>query len=535
MNFYRSNKPLCWLIVVSTAMRILFGLEPLGNGEAYYARGAMDLQLSYFDQPPLFLWLAGLFVKAAGFSSFVLRLPSILFFIGTTLLIYRISLDLYSSKSAAFFSALALNTSAVFTLSTGVFLQPDAPLIFFWLLSFYALLKIFFPSRETDNLNKKKSGYFLKWSMVLGLSLGLTGLSKYHVVFFVAGVIIFMLLNKDYRGWFLRYPLYLSLLVALLVFSPVLAWNYENNWVSFLFQAGRAGTTESSLRFDWLLRSIGGQALWVLPWIWVPLVIQIPALYKKKDELIQRQLLFWTAIPVIVFFTIVTLWSDLQYHFHWQAPGYLLLFIPLGRWIDRKMAAGHKKAVIRYIVFFTSFTVLLLALLFIQTRTGFLTRYAPKLAKDDPTALVNDFAAVKEKFEEKGWMGDTGIFVGSTRWWLAGLVDYSLKYEKDFLIFSPDPRNYAYLSYPRKLLGKNCIIVISGYQSTVENDVVPFFDNVQLVDSCWIERWEGEQARKMDFYYCTNFRYPDTPMPEIPIYAQLHDLPPFSLMNSRCH
>ena len=52
----------------------------LGIGEAYYFRGAEHLELSYFDQPPLFFWLGGLSVKLFGLSNFGIRFPAVLLF-----------------------------------------------------------------------------------------------------------------------------------------------------------------------------------------------------------------------------------------------------------------------------------------------------------------------------------------------------------------------------------------------------------------------------------------------------------------------
>ncbi len=526
---YSQNKKIYWLILISSLVRMLMATFPLSNGEAYYARGTLELQLSYFDQPPLFLWISGLFVKVFGYNPLVLRFSSIIFFAGITLLIYHITRRIYNNQQAGFLAALFINISAVFSISIGAFFQPDSPLHFFWLLSFYFILDIFFYSEEVP---KKK--LFLKF-IYLGITLGLTALSKYHIVFLVFGVFLFLLFSSSHRKWLTHYGPYLSLLITLIFFLPVLVWNYQNDWISFTFQSSRAGASESSLRFDWLIRSIGGQALWVLPWIWIPLIYQLWRLIKVKDNEMIHRLIFWTALPVIVFFTIVTLWSDLQFHFHWQAPGYMMLFIPLGYWLAHKQGTYSK-----IMNFLNIATVVVCCLSFIllgiHVHTGFWQLYGPKwLAQqfdnhNDPTIYFNEYKAVKQTFEKHGWLKDDNIFAGCPRWWFAGLADFSLRGQKDFLIFSGDTRNYTYLSHPERLLGKDCIIVIPGYKVNIKNDVAPFFDKIEHIDSCWIERFEGERELQVDFYYCENFKTPYHSVRNLPIYAQMHGLAPFSLI-----
>ena len=52
---------------------------------------------------------------------------------------------------------------------------------------------------------------------------------------------------------------YLALALGLFVFSPVLIWNSQHDWVSFRFQGGRAlGLTWP--RPDYFLRGVGGMA-----------------------------------------------------------------------------------------------------------------------------------------------------------------------------------------------------------------------------------------------------------------------------------
>lgn len=539
-NILKEDKRLTYLLTISALIRILFSFSPLMNGEAYYARGVWDLQWSYFDQPPLFFWISGVFVKLFGYNNFALRISSILFFALTTLVLYQLTFEIFKSKRAAFLSALMFNISAVFTLSFAIFAQPDAIFIFFWLMSFYAIYKLFFPKIDVANLTQyRKSKYTCKWWLIFALSFGFGALSKYNIAFLGFGIFMYCVFNKEQRHWFYHYGPYLAIALVILIFAPVLYWNSQNDWISFVFQSARAGATETSLRWDWFFRSIGGQILWLLPWVWIPLVIQIFLLYRNRHQNKVYELIAWLSLPTIMFFTIVTLWSDLVYHFHWQTPGYLMLFIPLGAWLDSKVE-HYGTIFYRSVTAISLITLGLFVLLVVHINTGFWTSYGPKwLAltfkqKNDPTIYCYSFDAVKEKFEEKGWLKDEKVFVGASIWWLSGLIDYSFKGEKDFMLITKEPRNYAFLLDPNKVLGKNCVLVsIENFMISNEDQVSPFFDKVELVDSTFIERYEDENELKLYFFYCTNFKKPAQALSEMPLYAQLHGLAPFELIMNK--
>lgn len=329
------------LIVVTFILRTI-GAWAIGwgTGEAYYLSSARQFHLSYFDQPPLSLWVIWATLQLTGSESvLVVRLPFIAMFAVSTWLVFDITRRIHSPL-AGFYAALIVNASVLFSISIGSWTQPDAPMVLFWLATVRVLLEIFFGEGT-------KRPYLL-WALA-GLMLGLTFLSKYHAVFLVAGTGLFILLNSTQRHWLGHKAPWLALLIALAVFSPVLIWNAQNDWVSFGFQGGRA-LAESSLRWDGFIRMIWGQLLYMTPWL------ALPALYigvraaavgprgQFPTGMVPGAAALFTYIawPPVIFFTLVALWSDTQFHFHWQAPGYLMLFMVLGAW-----AAGKDTRAIR--------------------------------------------------------------------------------------------------------------------------------------------------------------------------------------------
>jgi Dolichyl-phosphate-mannose-protein mannosyltransferase len=506
----------------------------LGYGESYYFRGALHLDLSYFDQPPLFFWLGAISIKIFGLTNFGIRFPSVLLFAGTSWLLFVVTRQLFNAK-AGFWAAVIMNLSAVFTFAVACWYQPDAPLMFFWLVATYFIVELMVgPGAEHSEKTRNSRRTWLLW-LAVGVSMGLATLSKYHVLFLFAGVFMFIATNKNQRHW-LRHPgPYIAVLITIIMALPILWWNYNNNWVSFVFQGSRAGAgPKFQLHFDWFFRSIGGQAAFLLPWIWVPTIRQLFISFKLRKQLLAYSFIFWMSILPIVFFTVVTLWSDLQYHFHWQAPGYMMLFIALGFAIDRSLnsEAKGKRLTRRWINFSIIFTVLTISVLTLHMVTGFWSAYGPKGVVHyfhgdnlDPTIQGVDYTDIQTRFEKEGWLNDSKIFTGSTRWWLTGKLDWALKGKKEIVVFNADPRNLAFLVEPKNLIGKDCIIIGDQHQAYVDADVKPFFDSVKQVKDIPIIRNGVEYT--LQVYYCTNFHVPAQPRMDLPVYRQLIGLPPF--------
>ncbi|MGZ3943894.1 MAG: ArnT family glycosyltransferase [Mucilaginibacter sp.] len=524
------------ILITFVARLFIAAYTGLGIGEAYYFRGSVHLEWSYFDQPPLFFWLSGLSIKIFGLTNLGLRFPAVLLFAGTSWLLFLITRQLFNAK-AGFWAVTVMNLSAVFTIAIACWFQPDAPLMFFWLASIYFIVQIMFfqPSDDIKVVRNSRRTWLL-WIMT-GVCLGLATLSKYHVLFIFAGVFLFIATNKKQRHWLTHAGPYLAVLITLIFALPVIWWNYNNNWASFVFQGSRAGTgSKFHLHIDWFLRSIGGQALWLLPWIWFPVMRQLFKSFKLRNESETYGFFFWLAALPIVFFTVVTLWADLQYHFHWQAPGYMMLFIPLGFAIDKGLNVSGEwtRFTRRWLNFSACFTILTIGVIGTHMVTGFWQFYGPKwMVKElhgdniDPSIQGVDYNDIKTRFEKEGWLQNKNIFAGSSRWWLTGKVDWALKGQKEVITFSNDPRNTAFLIDPKTVIGHDAIIIGQDTGPSVRDDVNPFFDSVTQLPDIAVMRG-GRDELHLQVYYCKNFHQATTKLQnDMPLFRQLNGQPPF--------
>jgi hypothetical protein len=530
-----ANYTLILIVLTFVARCFIAAYTGLGNGESYYFRGSLHLDASYFDQPPLFFWLGAISIKIFGLTNFGIRFASVLLFVGTSWLLFLITRKLFNAK-AGFWAVTIMNLSALYTVAIACWYQPDAPLMFFWLLATWFIIQLMVaPGTENSEATRNSRKIWLLW-LAVGLSMGLATLSKYHVLFLFAGVFMYIATNKSQRHWLWHPGPYIAILITLLMASPIIWWNYHNNWVSFVFQGSRAGVNGEhfKLHFDWFFRSIGGQAAFLLPWIWIPTIRQLFISYKLRGQSQPYSFIFWMAILPIVFFTIVTLWSDLQFHFHWQAPGYMMLFIALGYSIDTALNnhLATYKLTRRWLNFSVCFTVITISVLSLHMVTGFWTSYGPKWVVHkfhgdnlDPTIQGIDYDDINTRFEKEGWMKNPKIFAASTRWWLSGKIDWVLRGKKDILVFDPDPRNLAFLVDPKTLIGSDAIIIGDHHEGNIDKTAKPFFDSITQLPDVQIIRNGPEYT--LQVYYCKNFHLSKTKRMDLPLYRQLIGLPPF--------
>jgi 4-amino-4-deoxy-L-arabinose transferase-like glycosyltransferase len=257
----------------------LSAIVPLVGDEAYYWVWAQNLQLSYFDHPPFVAWL----FKASelGNSSLSPRFFSLLFSAGTIFFWIQISKDLFKTQRELFFWALVLGLSPLIGFGS-LLVTPDVPLMFFWTLSTWLALRIIRTSRMLDY-------------SFLGMALGLGFCSKYHIVLWPLGLLIF--LWRD-RQWRLVNPsgLLLTFVFGLVFSAPVLLWNFQNNFASFRFQVDH-GLNQGTWDWRWGIEYLMGQALVLFPLIFSKKFYDFPGAHDSKRRI--HLFLGWT--PLVFF------------------------------------------------------------------------------------------------------------------------------------------------------------------------------------------------------------------------------------------
>ena len=431
------------LILATFLARLLFAAAlGLGIDESYMVAAGRQLRLGYFDHPPIAWWLAWASAHlAGGDSALVVRLPFIVLFALTTWLMYLVTTALFGAW-AGLWAAVLANLCPVIGVTAGTWVLPDGPL-FAALLGATLCLIAALPAE-----GRAAWGWWLGAGICAGLALS----SKYSAALTILGAIGFLLTEKESRRWLSRPHPYVAGLAALMVFTPVLIWNARHGWVSFLFQGGRAEG-----RFNPLgpVLTLAGGALFLLPWIWLALVVCGFNALRRGPADKGRWLLVCLAAPPIIFFTLISLWSRVL--FHWAAPGYLMLLPLLGEAIARRQWSR------RWLAATAAIVVLGAAFVGSEVRFDWLPSAIGEFRLgNDPGIAAVDWTSLRQELAERGLLNRPGMVVAATRWLDAGKIDYALGGRVPVICLGSDPREYGIIAPVGDYAGADVLIVAPG-------------------------------------------------------------------------
>jgi 4-amino-4-deoxy-L-arabinose transferase-like glycosyltransferase len=435
------------LIAAGLLLRLLFAaVLALGVDESYMVAAGRRLQLGYFDHPPLSWWLARGAAHVFGSEeALVVRLPFILLFTLSTWLMYRLGAALFDRR-AGLVAAIVMNLAPVLGVTSATWVLPDGPL-YAGLLGAALCLAKALPTKGRAAWG---------WWLGAGIGAGLALLAKYSAVLTILGALLFLVSEPRSRWWLTRPHPYAAAALAFALFLPVLIWNARHGWISFHFQLGR-----SAGRFDPLgpLLGLGGAALYFLPWLWLPLVwCSVEALRRGPADR-NSWLLVCLAAPPIVFFTGISLWSHVL--FHWAAPGYLMLVPLLGAALDRRRRPDRLVAL--WLAATTVFVLAGAGLAVAAVRYNWLPWAVSRSASGkSPLAAAVDWTSLRDELARRGLLDRPGIAVAAIRWLDAGKIDYALGGRIPVLCLGPDPRQYGLTAPLADYAGRDLLIVAPG-------------------------------------------------------------------------
>jgi hypothetical protein len=188
--------------------------------ELQFLSDARHLDWGFVSYPPLTPFVESLSLHLFGLSLIGLRLASVL---AQTLVVIVSSLmarDLGGNRQAQAFTALAVGLSPLVTFEATEFQYTTFGMLWWVLVSWFTIRLL-----KTENP---------RWWLGIGAAIGMGLLTKYSVTFFVAGLLIGLVLTRS-RRYFASPWFWAGVGLALLLFSPNIVWLVRHDFISYHF------------------------------------------------------------------------------------------------------------------------------------------------------------------------------------------------------------------------------------------------------------------------------------------------------------
>src|SRR3979411_2688380 len=301
---------------------------PLTFDEAYYWMWSKHLASGYYDHPPGVAYVIRLGTMIAGDTELGVRLVSILLALPMSWAVYRTASILFGVRLAST-ATILLNVTLMAAVGT-LIVTPDAPLLVASSFVLFFLAKVLETGRGA-------------WWLAVGAAVGAALLSKYTAMFFGPAILIWLVAVPKLRRWLISLWLYLGGLVALLMFTPVILWNADHHWVSFIKQMGRARIED--FRPAFIAELIPTQIAFATPLVFILGAMWLYALFVgKAGPATARALINATLWTIVLYFV----WHSLhaRVEANWFAPVYPAFAIAaavaahLAPWEPRRQRLG---------------------------------------------------------------------------------------------------------------------------------------------------------------------------------------------------
>lgn len=337
----RHLSPSSWAaisICIATLVHFALGFSiEFSVDEAHYALYAKYLDWSYFDHPPLVGWIQWPLIALTSSEGIIRLIPELLWAL-SAFLVYQVTLEIHrlmQGRNAGYLtsalpSANLCGLMAVLTIIAAplphvlaIGLLPDT------LLAPFSLSLMIMALRWT----RRDSFSLVDW-VITGLLLGLAGLSKYTAIF-TAFALLLVFLASPKKAWITTTGFWVAAIIALMVISPVLYWNWMNDWISFKYQiAHGSGGTWAWRR---LAAFIGIQIV-----CFGPLLLLGAYLFLKHCLQTPKRILIALLSFFVIPFTIFASLSGGGSLPHWTTPAWFCLAPFAGIGLAKAWAMQHR-------------------------------------------------------------------------------------------------------------------------------------------------------------------------------------------------
>lgn len=195
---------------------LLSSVYDLQRDEYLHLDQANHLAWGYLSVPPFTSWTSYI-IQLLGNSIFWIKFFPAVYGALTIYIVWKAIEELNGNLFALILGAICVLFSALLRLNT--LYQPNSFDVLSWTILYFILLKYI-------------KTYNTKWLIIGSLIFAIGFLNKYNIIFLLIGLIPALLLSEQ-RKIFVQSKLYTAVILGLIIISPNLFWQYNNDFPIF--------------------------------------------------------------------------------------------------------------------------------------------------------------------------------------------------------------------------------------------------------------------------------------------------------------
>jgi 4-amino-4-deoxy-L-arabinose transferase-like glycosyltransferase len=461
-----------------------------------------------------------------------------------------------SGERIALMTLAIATTIPIFQIAFGILVLPDSPLMFFWSMSLWVASQEFFGARSQDSFLSPVFNYRPSWRLaLLGLTVGLATLGKYHGMVLGFGLVAFCVLSVRHRRALWSPWAAAGLAAFLIAILPILIWNANHEWASLAFQSGRAVPTAGYRIGDLLLTFLVGVAYlfpsigFVMWWAggkattnllstgwqhwrkvgkvsaksaqsqrrrshnWFQNIgYIINYLFRVRLNPLQerRLMVLCVALPLVLGLTIMGGYRQILPT--WTMPGFFSGTLLLAEWVVR-WQDNNPKAVRNWLFSAAVISVTLMLIALSHIHSGIFQKGGNQAlggglveAKNDDSTQLIDIEQLRRNFVENPLLKAElakSDFIFSNNFFVTGQVGMALQpLGKPVTCFDQDLRGFAYWTKPTEFIGKSGLYVMSEQFGEPLSKYADQFDQITPIAD--VPLYRGGQVVQMFRVYRTS-------------------------------
>ncbi len=308
------------LLVVRIGAVILGDYE-LYADEAQYWRWSRDLDWGYYSKPPMIAWVIAASTWLFGHAEWAIRLPAPVLHTLAAGALFLLGRSMYGVTAGAL-GALGYALMPGVIVSSAV-ISTDGVLLPIWSLALLQLWRL----REGAN----------GWldAAALGALIGLCFLAKYAALYFVIGIGLTVLVDRETRAAILSPAGALAGAIATLVFAPHLAWNLAHDFSTVSHTVDNANLGGPLLNPGHLPKFLADQMGVFGPVGFIALVAGLFIFPRTAPPHLRRRdrWLLCFILPVLIIIAFQSVLS--RAHANWAATAYPAASVLVAAWLLR--------------------------------------------------------------------------------------------------------------------------------------------------------------------------------------------------------